>query len=1241
YTDPNRTNSVKMFEAPNAWKMYPNACRIVTSTAIREFHHPDEDRLFSALYRIVRRQMTFNEASASHRISLNVIREVYKTIFNSMSMAMMRLMKERKKDLHLRGDELSDEGFPFEEVTEEDLQIITTDNGEQFAVVDPSLVPPKMSRFDDNYGKSAGHIRIPRILCRPPKKPSPSVIEPVASTSKVEEPSGVNDSVIIKEEDEGENYRSSGLDVFPQQLVQPKEEEIDLFPNEIESFHEEMTKPKEEEQDMNLLHSNLGTFDNDYLVPKEEEPDEFSDGLVFPKMEHEELFEPFAGQLLNGEDGRMLLEVQSEDIARKGANRLPKNENLNQSSRNRDMKLEDDGHGDLLDCSMAEFEFREEEGEEDRKEESQVVANEDEDSPLIAESIEMALTSSKITGAKASVLREALKDFMLRNVPVVDLVNVYDLKDQNSLVHLINKSRVFLKGICRQRGKSFPAAFAASADSMPFNSGDPLDPNDTKRIQKIKDVISVVCRGCCYPRKGKEKLRAALYGVCTGEMTVNAASNKFNLPSSTITPYMMKARSKLGSLLPPQAAPPIVWSEQMKQYQKNRILPPGVATTTLNSNGRRVVTMEEIDREATAQILMSHYDAFGKQSIFDAVIAVITEGMSAPEAGKKTGIPASTIQTYVARTRLALSLPSRADEVQFVPRRREAPTLALTIKHESATREEVEKFAKNMLIVMGDEKRRVHIFRAVVATVMGELTMKEAAQHEGLASSSIHPYVTKVRHYFGSRCPPPKLVANVKKPSAMRGARVDDELNISISEDEAVTIDGITVPKSIKLLTRLITMGRVDYGHAQPFLGTREELEDKLIKIMEDFRFQGSVENLARGIMHVYVDDNTITEACHMFRLSHTTLSSYMRAVKVFIDFAKSPCTREYERQEEHREYAMLNTAPRPTDGERPRLRKSMPQPQLLPRPPTSQILDPDEIKCEMEDGNGPVKEEPFDESSSSMEASESTSSFFLSEEYQRRDAEWNGEGHDYITITMMNMYKHKGWKFDENGDNNTELIPMIFLPQVSESKRLDKLRAVIQYVVNDRHGGMRERFYIRPLLIHHMCNGFSLDHLLSVYDDRVPLTEEELKNYTEIVSNIYKKTGSIVLEFMANLTKCCKIVDVKEAAMKEERESLKVEMMMRFPFLDKPRVIHTISEQLSQEMLERRQTGCDFFMYYALLAIAELRDLGFLLSGPFLNEIVRITVYNIPNQVCDKYKAPIWATQYIMNVIEANRDSL
>ncbi|GMT01442.1 hypothetical protein PENTCL1PPCAC_23623, partial [Pristionchus entomophagus] len=90
-----------------------------------------------------------------------------------------------------------------------------------------------------------------------------------------------------------------------------------------------------------------------------------------------------------------------------------------------------------------------------------------------------------------------------------------------------------------------------------FESEDPLNPLDTKRIQTIRDVISAIMVQCKYKEEWKKKLKSAVYSkkyfsVCIGDSTILAASDKYNVPRSTLHSLVQNARLSLGRILPPQ-----------------------------------------------------------------------------------------------------------------------------------------------------------------------------------------------------------------------------------------------------------------------------------------------------------------------------------------------------------------------------------------------------------------------------------------------------------------------------------------------------------------------------------------------------------------------------------------------------------------------------------------------------------------------------------------------------------------
>ncbi|GMT01410.1 hypothetical protein PENTCL1PPCAC_23584, partial [Pristionchus entomophagus] len=169
-TGPSHSNDVKLYEAPATWKKFPNACRRVTTAVVRSSEFHDFDRLFSALIRIVRREMTFNEASASHHISLNLIKKTYKKISAIISAVIMRLMKDKKNDMELKGDEMDENGFQFDHVSDKSLLISINEKGEEYAMVDSSIFQLKKSRMNPSVNPNESLLLPPEPLPIPPSR---------------------------------------------------------------------------------------------------------------------------------------------------------------------------------------------------------------------------------------------------------------------------------------------------------------------------------------------------------------------------------------------------------------------------------------------------------------------------------------------------------------------------------------------------------------------------------------------------------------------------------------------------------------------------------------------------------------------------------------------------------------------------------------------------------------------------------------------------------------------------------------------------------------------------------------------------------------------------------------------------------------------------------------------------------------------------------------------------------------
>ncbi|GMT01416.1 hypothetical protein PENTCL1PPCAC_23590, partial [Pristionchus entomophagus] len=92
-----------------------------------------------------------------------------------------------------------------------------------------------------------------------------------------------------------------------------------------------------------------------------------------------------------------------------------------------------------------------------------------------------------------------------------------------------------------------------------------------------------------------------------------------------------------------------------------------------------------------------------------------------------------------------------------------------------------------------------------------------------------------------------------------------------------------TVPNTIALLTRLLKLKQLDFSNAQLFFGTKDELREKLITILQSLNVKKNVENLADGITLVFVNGEAMNEACKIYRVK--SLSRFIRCIKVCFDF--------------------------------------------------------------------------------------------------------------------------------------------------------------------------------------------------------------------------------------------------------------------------------------------------------------------------------------------------------------------
>ncbi|GMT36016.1 hypothetical protein PFISCL1PPCAC_27313, partial [Pristionchus fissidentatus] len=715
YVPPGGRMPIRTFAAPQTWQSYPNACRRVSSDVVAQFGYWEPTTLYSALIRVVRRQMTFKEASAAFEVPILSIQTAFKRVFPVMSAIIMELMDKKQKDAVLTGAEYIENPLKYSMVLEHEL---TTKMVGEFEFAVP-------------------------------------IEHGVKAEEETEQPCSSKQVFVTQE-------------VLP--LVQPKEEE----------YYEMEKDVKEEPLDTGeYWDSNPSDYPADFSIPEFDLYEQRMNEIGEVKME--------------GADDEMLV-------------------------------IEDEPKQPESDLDRA---------------------------------IGMAVESSDLVGEAVFAMQEAVRDVMVRSHNLSDVIKVHGFTAQ-SVANMMNKTKVYYKKITRQDAPSSqPLLIPNAALRMDYIAGEPLDPADTSRILKINNTVRDIVKRSSSRMESKERLRKAVYAVCLGEMTVNAAGNKFNVPATTIHTYTYKARKALGSWLPPQAAGPALWADQIKQtdtrHNMNTLMP------------KNTFSLDDVD-DIVADVVISNsqHDNQTKQSIFDAVISVITRATTLVDAGNATGLPPSTIGPYVhkSKAKMGLQQHTRTSRLKFLPRRRKSPKIANLVTNVPASKSEVDRLIHSMLLPMASGLRKMGIQAAVLDSVMGEKTIKEACTDEGLPASTIHPYVAKVRHQLGKRCPVPKYCVSDRAASQYYEEKErlrSDDSYINSEEVDKVTIDGITVPNSIRLLSRSLTVNRVDFSRAIPFDGTRDELRTKLGKILSAFRYKGNIAALVDAILAVYVDEKSIT----------------------------------------------------------------------------------------------------------------------------------------------------------------------------------------------------------------------------------------------------------------------------------------------------------------------------------------------------------------------------------------------
>ncbi|VDO31767.1 unnamed protein product, partial [Onchocerca flexuosa] len=155
-------------------------------------------------------------------------------------------------------------------------------------------------------------------------------------------------------------------------------------------------------------------------------------------------------------------------------------------------------------------------------------------------------------------------------------------------------------------------------------------------LDKIEKCVNDVCRFSHYPALQKEALRKAVAMVLRGEYSVSGAASIMELPTSTVHPYVHRARAALETFLPQQA------ETSSRETTADECI--------LHSSS----VSKEVEIVISDLMKTSSYDLNGQRKLHDALSEVLTKDVPITEVSSKYGIAVSAFQPYITKARVLL-----------------------------------------------------------------------------------------------------------------------------------------------------------------------------------------------------------------------------------------------------------------------------------------------------------------------------------------------------------------------------------------------------------------------------------------------------------------------------------------------------------------------------------------------------------------------------------------------------------
>ncbi|CAG9538886.1 unnamed protein product [Cercopithifilaria johnstoni] len=430
-------------------------------------------------------------------------------------------------------------------------------------------------------------------------------------------------------------------------------------------------------------------------------------------------------------------------------------------------------------------------------------------------------------------------------------------------------------------------------------------------LDKTEKCVNNVYRFSRYSNLQQEALRKAVAMVIRGECSVIGASSIMELPTSAVHSYVHCARAALVTFLPQQAE------------TLNRTIAADECNVRSNS------VSKEVEIVISDLMKISSHDLNEQQKLRAALSEVLTKDVPVTEVSSKYGITVDAFQPYITKARVLLgqSPYPTSSNIRETLTNLDAKLSNANGKYADEEKN-LNKMLKNTVPSLGNISTGDTIF-TTSGTVHPNIT-KSFSKHEKQCdvenlltkagsstndspqtesslsgsivdlSSSGDEFDDDKSFLFLSNCTQP----NTAKIRSRREKQVENMNAVSHEEIEESTRNTAVLyaesgsdysddefnglPRSIRGVAKLLSDTKLDKLSTKEYTGTPENLAIKIDKVLHKYRFRGDRKKMRDGILEVLYKSKTLSEACRGNNLAPTTLSTYVRLVKVLINTKKT-----------------------------------------------------------------------------------------------------------------------------------------------------------------------------------------------------------------------------------------------------------------------------------------------------------------------------------------------------------------